>query len=170
MESKVSKIIISFFGLTFLIFVYLFSAYQDKWLFNYGSVTEGKITEASYAAYNFVYNVNGFEHNLRIKPPFKGLQIGEYYKILYDPNNPDNSTVDLETPIIKIENEFITTKSLSIRKLWGNDAFSFSYMAENVLYERIQRFRSKNRIDKNKIYKVKYNKSNPEIAYLNYTN
>ena len=105
MTSKSSKIIISILGIAFLIFVFIYPDNETKWLLKNGSVAEGEVVESNYSAYNFVYYVNGFKHNLRISPPLRRLQIGEFYKILYDPNNPDVSTVSLLLPIIKNEEE-----------------------------------------------------------------
>ncbi len=113
------------------------------------------------------YTIDGADYEYKKSQPFSGLQDGEVYEIAYFPDEKERVVILYESPILPDSIHFNETHSIKVKELWiNNGRFQFLYIVDGKTYDRYQKYKNGQKVNGGNSYLVKYNPSNPKIAYL----
>lgn len=152
-----------------VIFYLLYLDYKDSQILkNDGVSTIGTIT--TFGRKNSIEWTYPYEGKIpRIidnNDRFLGLQKGEKFTAVYDPNNYKNARINLSEPVIDFAVDTVRQYKI-IRPIQNNNvcvAFSYVYQGKN--YERQQVLPRKGNWEAVDSFYVLVNKSNSKVAYL----
>ncbi len=165
-KTDITKLILSIvFGATAIsVFLYANKMVKKKHadLNEFGITTKATLYETYGDNLKFHYSINGKTYKSGKAVPYRYLQKGEQYELLYDPNDYERVHLLFDKPIIPPN--YLETTPLKIeRKVDKSLRFLFEVKGEQIT--RICRLGENLSITPNN-YIVKYDPGNPKIGYL----
>lgn len=156
---------------TFFILIECGRYYHNKHLMITGAKTTCTITAANSKNIKVAFKANGETYENTLSNPCSCLYQGEAYALVYNPDNPKESTILFWQPIFN-KNLYTGTVTDEVHTVWNtsyNKTITFKYTANGKSYERYQGLApTKEKLPTKQKSKVYYNSMNPAIAYIEY--
>lgn len=166
-KKKVFQIIVSVSFISFLVFMFNYSAKRDKYIIENGITTYGEIYKVTVKKVWYSYILNGKKYIEDYNKPYTTIYPGEIFEVKYAPDRPSDDMIFFERPVFPKGVELNTSyaEHISIPMPLDLPEIKYYYKVDGKEYERWQRVPSKD-IDLNKRYIVKYRVDRPEIGYI----
>ncbi len=168
------KDIFVFITLIGIAYMFFFKIPNSKKKALSGNTATGTIYEIDRATRNIYFEFNdilGNSYHSSLKLPssyINSIIVGQCFEVKYQPDNPSNSEIIMDKPLILLPHGFTTGQTSDPNLVASKqDLVSFTYRVKGEEFQRMQRIGERELTTViNKTYFVKYQLDNPSIAIL----